>query len=94
MSSNNEPTVLRPGASSTASYTGTAAAATAVADHVKVVRVVCSSDCFVSFTGTATTSDMFIPALTPEYFNVTNGQTPSFIRLTVSGTAYVTDMIK
>jgi len=81
---------LRPGASQTVSVSGTAASSTAVSQ--RVARIVATTDVHISISGTATTSDYYIPANTVEFIHTFSGDTISFITDGTSGTAYVSEM--
>lgn len=84
----------RPGTTQTVAYTGTAGTVTNGAGaQVSIVRVVASSDAFISFSGDATTSDVFMAAGIPEYFVVTPGQKVSAIQSSAGGNLYVTEMV-
>lgn len=84
-----------PGITQSKAYTGTAAAIDTKLTTTKV-RIWASTDCFVAFgaSPTATSSDMPITALQPEYFDITPGHKISAIRQSASGTLYVTEMSK
>jgi hypothetical protein len=82
---------LRPGASQTVSVSGSAASATAVSQ--RVTRICATTDVHISVSGTATTSDYYIPANTVEFIHTFTGDTISFITDGTSGTAYVSEMI-
>jgi hypothetical protein len=45
----------------------------------RYIRIVCELQCAVSGTGTATTADILLPALKPEYFRVQGIKTVSVI---------------
>jgi hypothetical protein len=81
---------LRPGAAQTVSVSGTAASSTAVSQ--RVARIVATTDVHVSVSGTATTSDFYMPANTVEYIHTFDGDTISFITDGTTGTAYVSEM--
>ena len=81
---------LRPGTTQTVSISGTAASSTAVSQ--RVARIVATVDVHISVTGTATTSDYYIPSNTVEFIHTYNGDTISFITGGSSGTAYVSEM--
>jgi hypothetical protein len=69
-----------------------AATTNAMASTTEVVRVAVSTDCYVAFGATATTSDHFLPAGTVEYFKMpTAGTKLAFIRNTADGVATVTE---
>ena len=93
---------LSLGTVQTVSYTGTSAATSNVisgtnafgALKIALVTVLCSTDCHVvaGSSPTATTSDMRLPANTLFTFWVTGGTDKlAFIRVSASGTAYVTE---
>ncbi len=96
MSSNiRHQMVGRLGTSQNAAYSGTAATITnAVGTETYIVRVVCNTDAFVKIDNspTATTSDAFCPANTPEYFSITPGRKVSAVQSSASGTLYVTEI--
>jgi hypothetical protein len=89
---------LAPGTVQVVAYTGTAARTTnALATDCVVVRLVSSTDCYIKIgTGspTATTSDVFLPASTPEYFKVSGESTLkiSAIQSSASGNLNVCEM--
>lgn len=85
----------RPDVTQTVAYTASAVATTnAFGAQINVVRVVSTTDCFIEFlkTPVATTSDTFLPALSVEYFTVTQGQKLSAIRSSSDGSIFVTEM--
>lgn len=82
---------LRPGASQSVSVSGTAASSTSITQ--RVTRICATVNVHVSVSGTATTSDCFIPANSIEFIHTYEGDTISFITGGSSGTAYVTEMI-
>jgi hypothetical protein len=78
-------------------FTATAAKTTSpISDYVFLVRVVLTTDGFIRIGPNsglaATTSDMYLPAGVPEYFAVHPNEHISAIRLSSSGTMYVTEM--
>jgi hypothetical protein len=76
-------------------YTGTAGAiANGVGTQTYKVRVVTTTAAFIAIgdSPTATSSDTYIPADSAEYFTITPGQKVSAIRLSSSGTLYVTEI--
>jgi len=86
-----------PSTTQVVAYTGTSAASSnAFSDDTRLVRVVATTDCHITFAGTptATTSHPFLPANTVEYFIVNGGQKIAAIRSAVSGNLYVTEMTK
>jgi hypothetical protein len=83
--------VYRIVSSENISYTGTAANGAATITHIRQVRVVATTDCWVAIgpSATATTSSTFLPAFVPEYFRVGGGERVSAIRDVTSGTLNV-----
>lgn len=87
--------VGRPGTTQNASYTGTAGVITnPVGVQTYKVRIAVTTDAFVSFGAapTATTSDVFMPAGSVEYFTITPGQKVSAIQSSAGGSVYVTEI--
>lgn len=82
---------LRPGASQTVNVSGSANATTSITQ--RVTRICATVDVHISVSGTATTSDYYIPANTVEFIHTYTGDTISFITDGTSGTAYVSEMI-
>ncbi len=77
-------------------YTGTAGTITnVVGAQTYKVRVTLTTAGFIKIgnTPTATTSDTYMPADSPEYFTITPGQKVSAIQLTAGGTLYVTEIV-
>lgn len=90
-----EATYMRPGAHQSVAYTGTAGTiANAITAHVSCVRVVCTSAAYITIgkTPTATTSGVYVPADSPEYFYVSSGEKVSAIQVSAGGTLHVTEM--
>lgn len=82
-----------PSTSQVVAYTGTAGTiANAVGAHTHKVRVVCTTIAFISFTGTATTGDMYVNANDPEVFTIKPGQKVSAIQLSGGGNLHVTEL--
>lgn len=91
----NKVTTARPGATQTVTTSGTSAASSnGFGSSTFFVRVVCTEDCHIVFgaSPTATTSDLFLPANTVEYFTVTSGQKIAAIQNSAGGSLYVTEM--
>ena len=82
------------GASIKVAYTGTARTTAAVNSNETVVRVVSTTDCFISITvaGTAAVADtgLYLPAFVPEYFSCPVSAKVSAIQVSAGGTIYVT----
>lgn len=90
-------TTYNPGATKSASYTGTAGAAEAVSKKTTKIRIYATTDCFIKITtaGTsATTSDMPLTGKIAEYFDCDPSSIVSFIQQSAGGTGYVTEMSK
>ena len=97
-----EPVTFLPlaGSGKSVAYTATDNDLSSITGFVDVVRVVCTTDCFISVEAsgklpeaTASTG-MFLPALTPEYIRIPNGAEISAIRLNTNGTLYVTEVAR
>lgn len=74
-------------------YTGTAGTITnGVGAQIRAVRVVVTSAAYISFKGTATTSDIYIPADKPEVFAIEPGDKVSAIQVSSGGTLHVTEL--
>lgn len=82
-----------PGVSQKVSFTATSAASSAFSSDVTVVRVYSDQDCYIEFgtVPTATTSSLFLPGGITEYFGVAASYKVAAIRVTTSGTLYVTE---
>lgn len=77
-------------------YTGTAGTiATAIVDGVSKVRVAVTTAAYIKVdkTPTATTSDVYMPADSPEYFTVSPGMKVSAIQVSAGGTLHVTEIV-
>lgn len=76
-------------------YTSTAAA-TLVPSDSNTVRVVSSVDVYLSIGVTpnaaATSDSMFVPAYSPEYFNLFSGEQVAVLSVAATGTVYLTGM--
>lgn len=67
---NNQPTEQN------VTYT-TATSSSAFQPNTRFIRIVCDAKAHFEFNGTATASDSYFPADTPEYLGVAGGQTVS-----------------
>jgi hypothetical protein len=85
--------VLRPTTTATVNVSGSAASSSAISANARVVRIVTTAPVFYSVTGTATTSDAYLPSESIEYIHVYEGDTISFITSGSTGVAYVTEMV-
>lgn len=75
-------------------YTGTAGTiSTAVGSQTYKVRVLVTTDAYIKIddSPTATSSDVYLPALEPEYFAITPGMKVSAIQVSSGGTLHVTE---
>jgi hypothetical protein len=85
----------KPGATQSKAYTGTAGVIdNPIGSGVTIVRVWLTTAGFIAIgsSPTATTSDIPMPANTPEYFVVPPGSKVSAIQSASGGTLYVTEM--
>ncbi len=83
--------VARLGRHQSTTYT-TAAAGSLSAVSATKIRVVSTTDAFIRTDGTtATTADVYLPALSPEYFSVTPGQLVSAIGVGAAGQIHTTE---
>lgn len=84
------------GKTNSVAYTGTAGATIASSATTTKMRIVTDSDAFykVGANPTATTADVPIFAGIPEYIDCTPADKVSFIRSSVSGTGYMTEVSK
>lgn len=89
-------TTFKQGITQTVSYTGTAGTISAVSGTTTKVRIYSTTDSFVKIgdNPTADTSDMPVSAGIPEYFDIEPGQKVSFVRSSIDGDGYVTEMSK
>lgn len=84
----------RLGTHQNVAYTGTAGTiATAIAAGVQKIRVVVTTAAYIKIGGspTATTSDVYLPADSPEYFTCASGEKVSAIQVAANGTLHVTE---
>lgn len=87
----------KPGITQTKAYTGTAGVIdNAISNGITVVRVWLSTAGFIAIgaSPTATTSDIPMPANTPEYFIVPPGAKVSAVQSEEGGNLFVTEMSK
>ncbi len=85
---------IRKGACQTISFTGTSAqASNAFATNVSVIRLFATQDCFIEFGSnpTADNTGMFIPGGIICHTNVIPGEKIAAIRVSNSGTLYITE---
>ncbi len=74
--------------------TASAATASALSGDTQVVRIATSTDCYIAFAATATTSDTFMPAGTVEYFLSPGAIKVAAIRNSADGVLTVTECSK
>lgn len=90
---------LCPGTNQSVAISAVSAATTnALELNTIVIRVVSTTNCFITIatgTPTATTASTFLPAYTPEYFRVDAADTKkvAVIQQAASGTLYITEMV-
>lgn len=63
----------------TLDITGGVQTSAAVGSQTRYVRIICEAQCSIRVGGTATTSNILLPALSPEYFGINAGATISVI---------------
>lgn len=86
----------RIGTQQNVAYTGTAGVITnPVGTETYKIRVLVTTDAWVTTDGTtpSATAGAYVPALAPEYFTVTPGQTPKAVQVSANGTLYVTELV-
>jgi hypothetical protein len=86
----------RLGTHQSVAYTGTAGTITnAVGTGVQKVRVVVTTAAYIKIgsSPTATTSDVYIPADSPEYFTIAAGEKVSAIQSASGGSLHVTEIV-
>lgn len=86
--------VARLGTHQSVAYTGTAGTITnVVGSQTYKVRVMVTTDAFILIddSPTATTSNVYLPALEPEYFAITPGMKVSAVQVASAGTLHVTE---
>ena len=87
----------KPGITQVKAYTGTAGTIdNAISTGITVIRVWVTTAAFIKIAAspTATTSDIPMPANTPEYFVVPPGSKVSAIQSASGGSVYVTEMTR
>ena len=88
--------VARLDTNQSVAYTGTAGTiANAVGVGTQKVRVLVTTDAFIKIakTPTATTSDVYLPGLSAEYFTIYSGEKVSAVQVASGGTLYVTECV-
>jgi hypothetical protein len=85
----------RLGTHQSVAYTGTAGTiSNVVGSQTRQVRVVVTTAAYIKIgnSPTATTSDVYMPADSPEYFTCTPGQKVSAVQVSSGGTLHVTEI--
>lgn len=90
--SRNEVSHWKAGTHQVVAYTGTAGAISAVGAQTRAVRIICTSDAYIAFGATATTSDIYLPADTAEIWAVEPSDTISAIQDSTGGNLHVTEL--
>jgi len=85
----------RIGPAKNVAYTGTAGATSAIGSQTYKVRVVVTTDAFVTTDGStpSATAGAYVSALMPEYFTTSPGQVVKAVQVSAPGTLYVTEII-
>lgn len=85
----------RIGTAQNVAYTGTAGTTSAIGSQSYRVRVLVTTDAFVTFDGStpSATSGAYCPALSPEYFTVTSGQVVKAVQVSAGGTLYIAEIV-
>jgi hypothetical protein len=85
----------RIGPSGNAAYTGTAGSYGPVGAETWKVRVLVTTDAFVTTDGStpSSTAGAYVVASSPEYFTVTAGQTVKAVKVSSDGTLYVSEIV-
>lgn len=87
----------KPGITQTKAYTGTAGVIDdPISDGITIIRVWLTTAGFIAIgaSPTATTSDIPMPANTPEYFVVPPGSKVSAVQSSSGGNLFVTEMTR
>jgi hypothetical protein len=91
--SRNEVSHWSAGTHQSVAYTGTAGIITnGVGGQIRAVRVVCTSAAYIAFNATATTAGIYVPANTPEVWQIEPGDKVSAIQVSSGGTLHVTEL--
>lgn len=85
----------RIGPSQNVAYTGTAGATSAIGAQTYKVRVLVTTDAFVTTDGStpSSTSGAYVPALSPEVFTTSPGQVVKAVQVSAGGTLYITEYV-
>ena len=90
---NNKFQVIYPGTSQKISTSGSHQESSAVGANCSVVRLYCTQDVYIAIGASpvATTSTLFLPANTVEYFGCNGADKVSAIQAASGGTLYITE---
>jgi hypothetical protein len=85
----------RIGPSGNAAYTGTAGTYGPIGAEIYKVRVLVTTDAWVTTDGAtpSSTSGAYVVASSPEYFTTTPGQSVKAVQVSSGGTLYVTECL-
>ena len=85
----------RIGPSQNVAYTGTAGVTSAIGAQTYKVRVLVTTDAFVTTDGStpSSTSGAYVPALSPEVFTTSPGQVVKAVQVSAGGTLYITEYV-
>jgi hypothetical protein len=85
----------RIGPSGNAAYTGTAGTYGPISAQTYKVRVLVTTDAFVTTDGStpSSTNGAYVVASSPEYFTTTPGQSVKAVQVSAAGTLYVTELV-
>lgn len=85
----------RIGPSGNVAYTGTAGSYGPISAQTYKVRVLVTTDAWVTTDGStpSSTAGVYVVALSPEYFTTSPGQTVKAVQVAAGGTLYVTEII-
>lgn len=85
----------RIGPSGNAAYTGTAGSYGPIGSETYKVRVLVTTDAWVTMDGStpSSTAGAYVVANAPEYFTVSPGQTVKAVQVSAGGTLYVTELV-
>jgi hypothetical protein len=83
----------RIGTSGNVAYTGTAGTYGPIGSEIYKVRVLVTTDAWVTTDGTtpSSTAGAYVVANSPEYFTTTPGQSVKAVQVSSGGTMYVTE---
>lgn len=85
---------LRPLSTEVISASSTASSTTAVGNNIRILRIMCDTDCFYDLETTATTATgVPLPAGTVEFIHINAGDTVSVVTTSAAGNFYATAMI-